>query len=184
MGGPRWIWRRSSTDHLKHATAVFFCFDPLQDPRVRSELQGKTNDPQVTEDAVTSRQETVFHEMVVRFRRLHGLGHSEKTNCPLMVIVTKCDSWLPLLPKLKLSRPVKTRQDGWSALDLAKIRAVSDAVGGLLSRVSPELVAAAESFSRDVWFLPISATGSPPEVDSKSGVTGSRVGNPFPCCQS
>lgn len=162
------------TRHLAQAAAVLFCFDPTQDPRMRLLLQGKTLDSQVTEQSVTARQEIVFHEMAHRFRRLHGLGPSEATDRPLVVIVTKFDGWSNLVPDLELIDPIKTRGDGLSAIDLSAVGKVSKAIRELLFRISPELITSAESFSNHVWFIPVSATGRSPETDPTTGITGVR----------
>lgn len=162
------------TRHLAHAAAVFFCFDPMQDPRMRAMLAGKSDDIQVTQQSVTARQEIIFHEMASRFRRLHGLGQSEKTDRPIIIIVTKFDGWKSLVPEVELTRPIKTNSSGMSAVDLAKVSNVSVRVRKLLYSVSPELVTSAESLSKHVWFIPVSATGRSPEFDADSGLTGVR----------
>ncbi|WP_417730506.1 hypothetical protein [Rosistilla oblonga] len=162
------------TRHLGQAAAIFFCFDPMQDPRLRTLLAGKTDDMQVVEESVTARQEIVFHEVVERFRRLTGLPQSEKTERPVVVIVTKFDGWKSLLPDLELTRPFKTRSDGLSAVDLTQIRDISNKVRALLYKVSPDLVTSAEAFSQNVWFIPVSATGRSPERDATTGITGVR----------
>lgn len=163
------------TRHLGHSQALFFCFDPTQDPRMRSVLSGKTDDIQVVEESVTARQELVFHEMTERFRRLTGLSQTDATTKPLVVIVTKFDSWRSLVPDVTLNRPIKTKPDGSiSAIDLVAVSRVSDQVRQLLNRFSPELVAAAESFSQNVSFIPVSATGRAPEKDAATGIVGVR----------
>lgn len=162
------------TRHLGQAMAIFFCFDMMQDPRVRSMLAGKTDDIQVTEQSVTARQEIIFHEIASRFRRLTGLPQSERTDRPVVVIVTKFDGWKALTPGVDLTRPLKMRPDGLCGVDLQKVREVSRKVRELLYRVSPELVTSAESFSKHVWYIPVSATGRSPEKDPVSGITGVR----------
>lgn len=163
------------TRHLGEAAALFFCFDPTQDPRMRSQLAGKSNDIQVTEETVTARQEIVFHEMADRYRRLTGIGQASATDKPLVVIVTKADAWKSLSPGLKLPRPIKTRSDGsLSAIDMNIVESVSGQVREMLFRFSPELVSAAEAFSKNVLFVPVSSTGRAPEKDNETGVVGVR----------
>lgn len=172
------------TRHLGEAASMFFCFDPTQDPRVRVALSGKSDDIQVTQESVTSRQEIVFHEMTERFRRLTGLGQADATDKPLVVIVTKFDSWRALLPDLDTERPIKSRKDGsLSAIDLKKIRKVSSQVREMLFQFTPELVSSAEAFSRHVTFIPVSATGSAPQQDPETGIVGVRPRdmNPWWC---
>jgi hypothetical protein len=162
------------TRHLGQAMAIFFCYDLMQDPRVRNALKGKTTDRQVVEQSVTARQEIILYEVIERFRRLTGLGQSERTDKPLVVIVTKYDGWKGLLDNMILERPVVRRGDGLGAIDLVHVRNVSNRVKELLSRFSSELVTAAQSFSNNVWFIPVSATGRSPELDTASGITGVR----------
>lgn len=162
------------TRHLGQSMAIFFCYDVMQDPRVRMALKGKTSDMQVVEQSVTARQEIILHEVIDRFRRLTGLPQSERTDRPLVVIVTKYDGWKSLLGDMELERPIRRRADGLGAIDLVHVRAVSDRVRELLTRFSSELVTAAEAFSNNVWFIPVSATGRSPELDTVSGITGVR----------
>lgn len=156
------------TRHLAKSAAIFFCYDPTQDAVFRQKLGiGQTG-------GATARQEIVFHEMVNRFRSLRGMGSTEKTDVPLVVILTKYDAWSQLIPDLNLDRPVRTRPDGWSAIDLDRVTAVSDRVRSYFYDVSPELVTSAESFSRKVYFIPVSATGCGPVTDETTGITGVR----------
>lgn len=156
------------TRHLAKSAAVFFCYDPTQDAVFRQQLDaGKSS-------GATARQEIVFHEMASRFRSLRGMGSSEKTDVPLVVILTKFDAWSRLIPDLKLDRPIRSRGDGWSAIDLSMVSHVSNRVRQFFYEVSPELVTSAESFSRKVWFIPVSATGCAPVKDAETGITGVR----------
>jgi len=160
------------TQHLGKAMAIFFCYDLMQDPRVRRALQGKTTDVQVIEPLATARQEIVLHEVIERFRRLNSLSQSERTERPLVIIVTKYDGWCGLLNDMELLRPIVLREDGLAALDMAYVRDVSSQVRALLSQFSPELVNATEAFSKNVWFIPVSATGRPPTADPTTGFRG------------
>ena len=108
------------------------------------------------------------------FRGLTGLPQSERTGRTLLVIVTKYDGWKSLLGDIELERTIRRRADGLGAIDLVHVRAVSDRVRELLTRFSSELVTAAEAFSNNVWFIPVSATGRSPELDTVSGITGVR----------
>ncbi|TWT87846.1 hypothetical protein [Neorhodopirellula pilleata] len=163
------------TRHLGEATALFFCFDPTQDPRMRAQLRGKSNDIQIVEETVTARQEIVFHEMTERYRRLTGTSQTTVTEKPVVIIVTKADSWQSLCPGLKLPRPIKSKPDGsLSAIDMNMVDLIGAQVRKLLFQFTPELVSAAESFSRNVMFIPVSATGRAPEKDPLTGIIGVR----------
>lgn len=162
------------TQHLGQAMAVFFCYDVMQDPRCRAALNGKTHDPQALTQCVTARQEIVLHEVLARIRRLKNLPQSERTNIPLILVVTKYDGWSALLEHMQLERPIWSRSDGLNVIDMARVRTVSNRVRELLKRFSPELVSAVESFSDSAWFIPVSATGRPPDVNPETGSQGIR----------
>ncbi len=80
-----------------------FLFDPTQDMRYRRLCSGKTADPQMMERTErlqrerAVRQETILSEAAQRVRRYAGLAQSQKHDRPLIVVVTKFDSWKHLL---------------------------------------------------------------------------------------
>ena len=163
------------TRHLARAQAIMFLYDPTQDPRFREACRGKTDDPQMSKLAITSRQETALHEMAARVRRHAGLHQNARHQRPLIVIVTKYDAWSRLIPDLQLDSPiVNAGERNWSALDVPKIQAVSRRVRQLLFEITPELVASAEGFAEHVTFIPVSATGRSPEIDAATGQMGIR----------
>ncbi len=169
------------TRHLALSKALFFCFDPTQDPRFRKACEGKTDDPQMLPRATrlerenSVRQDTILVEATQRVRRHAGLREDQLHKQPLMVIVTKWDSWRKLLPDLSHKEPYKII-DGQSiqALDIEKIIDTSKQVESLLEELCPEIVAAAIGFAEEVFFIPISATGRGPEVDPETGALGIR----------
>ena len=175
------------TRHLSQSHAILFCFDPTQDPRFREACRGRTNDYQVTKAPVTARQETVLHELVHRVRHHSGLKQTERTQQPLIVMVTKYDAWWPLNHYERLPNPWRSvGNKGLSCLDMGLVKKVSGAIRDLLNQVTPELVSAAEEFSEQTWFIPVSATGIAPEhmgtVDGKEqwGVKPKNI-NPMWC---
>ncbi|WP_442485149.1 hypothetical protein [Aeoliella sp. SH292] len=153
------------TRHLAQSHAVIFCFDPTQDPRFRNACAGQSTDFQVQEAPVTARQETVLHEIINRIRNHTGLKQTERRQQPLIVAVTKCDAWWSLMNVANVPPPWKPIPGSpmRSALDLSTIKKLSLLVRQLLSKFTPELVAAAEEFSEQTWFIPVSATGCSPE---------------------
>lgn len=161
------------TQHLGRSQAVFFCYDIMQDPRCRQSLKGKTSDYQVLDPSVTERQEIVLHEVLARLRRLKNMSQTERTDIPFVVVVTKYDGWKALLDSMELERPIKQRA-GISVLDMAYIRYVSNQVRDLLLRFSPEFVTTVQAFSKNAWFIPVSATGVPPNLDPTTGIHGVR----------
>lgn len=158
------------TRHLAQAQMLLFCFDPTQDPRLRSECKARSKDPQVVAGLETRRQEAVLHEMVDRVRRHAGLHQNQKYTRPLIIVVTKYDVWWPLLGEERLPDPwVKSLNSDLHALDMAAVESASSRVREMLWCFSPELVSSAEAFTDHVFYVPVSATGCAPEFDAESG---------------
>jgi hypothetical protein len=169
------------TRHLALSRILMFLFDPTQDVRYRKLCAGKTADPQMTEHAQRLwreqpvRQEMVLSEAAQRVRRHTGLTQSQKHDRPLHVVVTKFDSWKHLLAGVTLPAAlIVNTANNRAAVNLEGIEAVSKIVRALLWKVSPEIVAAAESFSSQVLYTPVSATGCGPEIDPATGALGFR----------
>ena len=176
--------RNPVTRHLSVSKCMMFCFDPTQDPRFRKGLGSRTKDFQVTDSPVTARQETVFHEITTRIRKHRGIEESTRTSQLLLVLCTKFDAWSSMLGVERLEHPwnqIKDRK--MCALDLARIQEVSKQVREILWKYSSELVSAAEGFSNNVYYIPVSATGCSPIKDAASGVYGIRPAdiNPMWC---
>jgi hypothetical protein len=172
------------TRHLARSRALMFLFDPTQDLRFRRLCEGKTSDPQMMvrserfaqENPV--RQETILSEAALRVRRYAGIGQNQRFTRPLVVVVSKFDSWANLLPVAELPPPYSiNKKTELRAVRLAAIDEVSHAVRDLLWSVSPEIVSTAESFSNQVIYIPCSATGCAPEIDSRNGGFGFRPKN-------
>ena len=169
------------TRHLALSKALFFCFDPTQDPRFRKACEGKSDDPQMVPRAErlerenSVRQDTILVEATQRVRRHAGLREDQLHKQPLIVVVTKWDSWHKLLPDLSHKEPYK-RISGQpiQAINVEKILKASQQVESLLEKLCPEIVATAIGFAEEVFFIPISATGRGPEVDPETGALGIR----------
>jgi hypothetical protein len=117
----------------------------------------------------------VLVEAAARVRRYTGLAHLAKHNRPLIVVVTKWDSWLQLLPDRDGRNPW-VKQEPIAALDRTRIDERSQQVRELLLKTTPELVAAAESFAHSVTYVPVSALGRKPEADPRTGNLAVRPG--------
>jgi len=172
------------TRHLALSACLFFCFDPTQDPRFRRACEGKSDDPQMAPRAarlqreVSVRQDTILLEAIQRVRRHAGLREDELHQRPLVIVVTKWDSWKNLLPEITNEPPFyDIPGQVVQSINLDRIRLVSDAVGSLLQQLCPEIVAAAQGFARELTFIPVSATGRGPEVDPATGLLGIRPRN-------
>jgi hypothetical protein len=169
------------TRHLALSKVLMFLFDPTQDIRFRKLCRGKTSDPQMMERGErlqrerAVRQETILTEAAQRVRRYAGLAQGQKHSRPLIVVVTKFDSWKDIfneavLPPVRVASSASAR----SAVNLRGIDDVSHRLRALLLMVSPEIVSAAESFSSQVLYVPVSATGRGPETDPNTGAFGFR----------
>lgn len=169
------------TRHLALSSAIFFCFDPTQDPRFRRACEGFSTDPQMRPRAArlarenNVRQDTILLEASERVRRHAGLRDDELHKRPLVIVVTKWDSWRQLLPEITNkepyfdlpAQPVRT-------IDGDLVEETSRHVERLLRKYCPEIVSAAESFAEQIVFVPISATGVSPEIDEQTGGLGIR----------
>lgn len=163
------------TRHLAQSRVLMYLFDPTQDPRFREACRQATDDPQVLDQPVTSRQETVLHEVADRIRRHTGLGATDKHDRPLLVVVTKYDVWWRLLGDQRFDSPWDSKPgQPLHGMDLDRIESVSAQIRRLLWEHSPEMVASAEGFAEDVIYFPASATGCGTQIDEKSGVMGVR----------
>ncbi|PHS08271.1 MAG: hypothetical protein COA78_12915 [Blastopirellula sp.] len=163
------------TRHLGVSNCVMYCFDPTQDPRMRSACGDATDDFQVASAPVTNRQDIVLHEIASRIKKHGGLKESERSTKPLLVICTKFDAWSSLMGEKTLPLPfVPSSSSEIHRLDLSVIRDVSKRVRNVLYEHSPEIVGAAESFSSNVYYIPVSATGRAPEQDEETGLIGVR----------
>jgi hypothetical protein len=163
--------RSPGTRHLALSRALLFLFDPTQDPRFRKACEGRTSDPQMHGKSFTYRQETVLSEAADRVRRHSGIAPGAKHNRPLIVVVTKYDSWSSLLDRDRLGMDQVLRESRAShrALDVDAIARVSAQVRTVLETNAPEIVVAAEGFSERVVYLPVSALGGAPMAHPKSG---------------
>ncbi len=157
------------TRHLGRAEGWLYCYDLTQDPRLRSALAGKTDDHQVTESPVTSRQEVILNEMINRIRRYSQLGRQGTTDKPLIVVCTKFDAMRSAMDMDNMPSPWLKTSKGKTVLDISTIKRVSNKIRKLLDKYCPELVAASDSVSKNVFFVPVSATGTSPEKDPETG---------------
>jgi hypothetical protein len=176
------------TRHLALSRMLFFLFDPTQDTRFRRASEGKSTDPQMQNRASrlaresVTRQDTILLEAIQRVRRHAGLRDDQMDQRPLVIVVTKWDSWKDLLPGVSNEPPYRKAGNGaLHMLDGDRIREVSQQVGDLLRRLTPEIVAAAEGFTNNLIFIPVSATGCAPEHDAQTGAFGMRPNslNPY-----
>ncbi len=120
------------------------------------------------------RQDTILLEAINRVRRHAGLREDDLHQRPLTIVVTKWDSWEKLIPGLTHEDPYIDDPKLGRSLDGKRIERVSRKVGDMLRELTPEIVAGAEGFAKDLTFLPVSAIGRSPELDPVSGALGVR----------
>ena len=81
----------SITRNLSGCSALLFVFDPTQDVQFRR--YARTTGVELAE-AQSRSQIPVLQEAATRIRRFTGMPQSEKARQPLIVVLTKCDSWM------------------------------------------------------------------------------------------
>jgi hypothetical protein len=158
-----------TTEHLARAEIMMFLVDPTQDPRLRPLC--RTDDPQLTQGPRGARfssdfvrHETILHEVALRVRSARGLSHEQRHDVPLMVIIAKADLLRGVLGDVLDTEPLVAAADSPLALDVQRVAEVSKRCRAALWSVAPELVSAAEAFSKRTFFVPISALGHSPSL--------------------
>jgi hypothetical protein len=148
------------TQHLAHSGVILFLFDPTQDPRFREECLRTSNDPQLHKATAVLRQDIALTDAATRIRRHKGLSARKKIEKPLIILVGKSDVWEALLPQTNIrTEPFIDREGAGATLDIPRVDEVSSLVRGLLIRLTPEFVTAAEEACREVVYIPVSAFG-------------------------
>jgi hypothetical protein len=141
--------------HVASSAGIMFLFDPFNSPDFRHEISDR-GDPQL-EKPVMDQQSVILSEMKVRIARLLKLELMEHIDTPLAVLIGKCDAWLHLLGRDALRNTIAAGR-----LDLDAVVYNSNLVRELMKRISPPIVANAESISRRVLFFPVSSFGHAP----------------------
>jgi hypothetical protein len=161
------------TRHLARSRAILFLFDPTQDPRFRAVCRSSDSAGAAQRAARLSRQETILNEAAARIRRYSGLSHGTKYDKPLVVVVTKLDEWSHLLGSGDGSDPWRI-QGNLTAVDGERIEQMSTRLRDILLKYCAETVTAAESFAKEVVYIPVSSLGGQVELDLQSGLPGIR----------
>lgn len=149
-----------ATLHLAFSDGIMFLYDPLRDVRMQSICS--KDDPQYLQES--SNQLSLFYEMAERIRKFTGLSMHEKYEQPLIMVIAKFDA-------IKDSMDFSITNEDFLdynpetfeySLNLTAITNVSFLLREKLLEIAPELVGAAESFSKLVYFVPVSAFGRAP----------------------
>ncbi|MSR70129.1 MAG: hypothetical protein EXS17_07280 [Phycisphaerales bacterium] len=164
-----------TTQHLARSKNLMFVFDPTQDARFRARLRGLSSDPQLGQLARAFRQDVVLLEMASRVRLHSGMPADEKLRQPLTIVVTKSDIWESLLSGEDIrSDPylIDQRDDGGmlGVVDKGRVERVSDLLESLLTEIVPEFISAVRDTALRVLYVPVSATGVSPQIESSSGM--------------
>jgi hypothetical protein len=154
-----------ATRHLARAFLLLFLFDPLQDPRFVRLCRQAGADSAGAGTRRSGRQESILLEAAERVRRLLGLLPGQKHDRPLIVVLTKLDAWERLLRHSCREEPFG-QAGASSSVDCDLVERRSREVREVLATTCPELVAAAEGFSREAVYVPVSALGQPPRAGS------------------
>jgi hypothetical protein len=167
-----------TTQHLAKSRALFFLYDPTQDPRFREQCRKFSEDPQFRarpkiqthagESAMS--QHTLLLEAAERIRRYAHLPAGKKYERPLLVVVSKSDVWNPLIDEEITCDPyvqLRPNDPRW-LVDMQRVERVSAKLRRLLMQWSPEIVTAAEELCQSVIYIPVSALGSCPEAAATS----------------
>jgi len=164
-----------ATQHLALSSVLLFLFDPTQHPRFREVCRDYSDDPQFDQQQWIHRQDQVLLEAAHRIRSVTGLPQNARDPRPLIVIVTKYDAWWSLakFQPLESNWVVRPHSSGLCGLYVDGLQMISQQMREILMEYSPELVAAAEGFSEDVIYVPVSALGHGPERDA-TGALGVR----------
>lgn len=157
------------TQHLALAGLLLYLFDPTQDPRFRRLCEDRKLPTHGFPAGRASRQETVLLEAAQRIRRYTGLPLNAKHDRPLMVILTKWDAWMGLLQDRDIQDPwINDPVTKLARLDMDRIERRSQEIRSLLLQTTPEVIAAAEGFARQVIYVPVSALGVAPQPEPRS----------------
>ena len=163
------------TRHLGLSKALFFLFDPTQDLRFRRAVAGKTDDFQMTEreksteNEANVRQDTILGKAAETIRKQMGLSQNEMHESPLIVIVSKFDTWSTLIGENRIEDPwVANPKDGPDGVLVERVHEISARIREVLVKHASELVSVAEGFCREVIYVPVSATGCSPQYDAEA----------------
>ena len=168
--------------HVAHSDFLLMLYDLTQDLRwMRAWGKNIPQDVDVRkrlpEGTPMVRQDSILRTVASGVRDQRGLGDTEQTSQPLYVVIPKFDLWADPLG-IRIDDEPFVEIKGRRCLDVERITAVSDAIRTHLQEVCPEFVATAESFSKTVVYIPVSALGIEPEFtasgDGDQGFFGVR----------
>ncbi len=158
------LFAEDMTAHLTRSKFLLFLFDPLQDMNFYREVEKRVG-PLESGVRFQSAQYVVLNEAARRVKQLLGGSQSTLHEAPLLVLVSKWDVWRTLLPDINALEPVRATASGLCGLDVKQVEDASDQIRALLNRLCPTIVQTAESFCREVRYIPITSLGTSPKAD-------------------
>ncbi len=148
------------TQHLLCSQAIFFLFDPTREPRFARACGLAL--PEL--GPAPLRQDVLLTEILGRIAQSRGLDGG-RCELPLIIVGTKCDLWGQSLGCPLPEAPfVHSSEHGIDGLDLDILAQAGLCFRHQLLQSCPELISAAEGFSRHVFYLPVSALGHAPQT--------------------
>ena len=148
--------------HVASASGIIFLFDPFNHNDFKRAIQkDRSNAPQFDNPTIDN-VNVILAEMK---KRIQQINNTDKLKAPLAFIVGKYDSWFQLVPEGE--HFYEPRQEG--VLSYNAIKDNSDLTRKVLRKISPGLVAQAESLSENTMFFPVSNFGVPPVTVVKEG---------------
>jgi hypothetical protein len=156
---PRYL--ETQTAHLARSKLLLFTFDPTLDARLQHRILEKSSHRMNRIPTIS--QEPFLQSAAMRIRTIRGLNSQDRHDAPLIVVVTKFDVWSDLIVDFDRDavpwRQVDSRSGVVNAVDHSEILDMSDRIRRFLEQTTPEIVSAAESFTDQVIFVPVSALG-------------------------
>ena len=160
-----------ATNHLLQSNCIFFLFDPFKDFRTLDNCSSE--DPQAGVMKRTANQMQVFNEMVNRIHQKPDLSSDEPYPIPLVVVIPKYDAWKHTFGlDLAETSVIGMGKGQRPALDMSVVTLTSFLLRDWLLKLVPELVAGAEASFKEVYYLPASALGKAPMLDSQTRMLG------------
>lgn len=160
---PNWASpSRPETEHLCRSSAMLFVFDPTSEPAFIVHCQIKT-------DQTSSRnqsQDLILATADANAKKRLGREIADPLETPLVVILAKFDEWRHLVTGDLPAFATGDQGDLSSPHRFCPeiVKQVSVRMREMLVKFCPAVVSAAERFSRQVCYVPVSATGCSPTL--------------------
>lgn len=163
------------TRHLAQAQALLVVVDPTQDAEFQKEMRRLRCEERVCE--WTRRQDDYIHEAARRIRKFARMRETERFKPPVIVVLTKCDAWWPVVGGPRPPEPWKLSGGRpFAAFDVDTVDTLSKECQQKLRKLAPRITGAIEGFAGDVTYIPVSAAGWNTTYDPETGRPALRQG--------